>query len=659
MGRMNLPNIPKNWDRIRYEDEIMDNGMMKISISGKKGFLEQLPKQGIFQIHKTLHRLNIGTNKAEGFPIEKISVFKGGQFVKIEIRYPNAICLGLGDKTGKVNRRGEYHFWNLDDANHGVDSDPLYQSHPIAYLMAEKIALIIVDSPAYQYWKVTEIGIEVIVKDKNAVVYAGEFSSLADAYFGTIQCLGTFSLPPIWAIGYQQSRWSYEDEEKIRFLSEKFKELEIPCDVFYLDIAYMEGYRCFTVDKNRFPNLRKLSQEIPQKLVAIIDPGLKKDENYGVYREGLERNVFLKNRKGKVHFDRVWPGKCAFPDFLDEDVRKWWGKQYSVLLEQGIEGFWNDMNEPSTFSLRRTFPKDLNHFGGERHEDVHNLYGLMMAKGTHEGMVQLRPENRSFILSRSSYLGGQNFAWMWTGDNKSTWEFLQLSVRQMQSISVSGQPLCGADVGGFLGDPEPELILRWTQLGVFYPLFRNHTAYGTQDQEPWNFPEVFPHIREAIRLRYKLLPYIYTQMFFSSLGMGPLIRPMTWLEKHVDDEVLNRQFLFGENLLVSPVLEPTDSIRVELPSGEWYDFFTGEAFQGTIEINVDLATIPIFVKSGSSIPLAKKVGITAKETLNSGIEIRNFGANPKGYLYLDDGSSLSYRKGEFKLFQLPEMEEVD
>ncbi len=656
MRRMNLPRLPERWEEIDFTISAAGSGFTKISVSGKKGFLDGLSKERHPNRDELLHLLGHKRATTGEFQGDRVSIYKSGDFLKIEVEYPNTVCLGLGDKTGGVNRRGRFHFWNMDDANHGIFSDPLYQSHPIAYFISEGVGVVIVDSPAYQYWDISEYGAKIVVKDLDASVYVAEFFSLAEAYGNVAQFLGTFTLPPLWAIGYQQSRWSYWDEGKFRELSRRFQEEGIPCDVFYMDIDYMDGYRCFTVDRNRFPNLKALASEIDQKLVAIIDPGLKVDKSYRLYEEGMRQNFFMRDISGKVYTDRVWPGACHFPDFLDQGVREWWGDQYSSLLDMGIEGYWNDMNEPSTFSLRRTFPKNLVHIDGRRHGDVHNIYGLMMARGTYEGLRKLRPNDRPFVLTRSSYLGGQNFAWMWTGDNKSTWEFLKLSVRQMQSISISGQPLCGADVGGFSGNPDSELMVRWMQLGVFYPLFRNHTAYGTENQEPWEFPKVLQELRDAIRLRYKLLPYIYTQFFLSSLGLGPIIRPMTWIDKGVDERCMNRQFMFGEQMLVAPVLETTDNMEVILPNGIWHDFFTGEQFQGKITVEVDLSTIPLFVKSGSSIPLAKEVRQNAESTFATGIEIRNYGEDPKGLLYRDNGKDLTYRQGNFELYRLPQME---
>lgn len=657
MRGMNLPKIPNKWEEIEFLPKEDQSGFIQVSFTDQ-GFLDSLPKEHPVNREEIARLMGKERERSGKFPVERMILEEAGGFIRIRIRYPNRRALGLGDKTGSVNRRGSFHFWNLDDANHGVNSDPLYQSHPILYLIEEKVGVIIVDSPAYQFWNVDETGIEVIVKDRNFRMYLSEYESLPEAYRGVTSLLGTFTLPPAWALGYQQSRWSYLNQDRFLELARNFRENDIPCDVFYMDIDYMEGFRCFTLDKTRFPNLKSLADEIPQKLVAIIDPGIKVDDNYSIYREGLENGFFLKDKRGSNYIGRVWPGNCHFPDFSNEEVREWWGGLYRPLVEKGVSGFWNDMNEPSIFSLRRTFPKGLHHHGGIRHEEVHNAYGLLMSRATFESLRKLRPHERPFVLTRSSYLGGQNYAWMWTGDNKSTWEFLRLSVRQLQSISISGQPLCGADVGGFLGNPDPELMVRWTQLGVFYPLFRNHTAQGTKDQEPWNFPEFLPIIRETIRLRYKLLPYIYTQTFLSSLGFGPLIRPLSWLGERFEGSVLEKEFLFGENLLVAPVLEPVEQMEVILPAGYWFDFFTGERYRDSAIIDVDMTTIPIFVRSGSSIPIAKEVRANARETLATGVEVRNFGTDPKGVLYQDDGESMSYLNGDFKLLLLPSMEQL-
>ena len=352
---------------------------------------------------------------------------------------------------------------------------------------------------------------------------------------------GRTPMPPLWALGNQQSRWSYMSADELRAIAAGFREREIPCDVLHLDIDYMDGYRVFTWDRERFPDPAGLIAELGEqgfRVVTIADPGVKVDERYALYTEGRERGYFCLTRDGDEYRNAVWPGLCAFPDFTDPAVREWWGDQQHVLLDEGVAGVWCDMNEPALFVPQgATMPPDVVHLGGGRtrlHGEVHNAYGSLMAQAAREGLERLRPEARPFVISRAGYAGLQREAMHWTGDNSSWWEHLWMSMPQLQNLGLSGIAWAGVDIGGFFGDCTGELLARWTEFGVFQPFCRNHSAMGTVAQEPWAFGEPWETIcRDMLRLRMRLLPYLYTLFEECHRTGAPILRPL--LFEHPDD----------------------------------------------------------------------------------------------------------------------------
>ncbi len=429
----------------------------------------------------------------------------------------------------------------------------------------------------------------------------------------------------------------------------------------------MDGYRCFTWDAEKFPEPRKMISDLQKmgfQIISIIDPGIKVDENYAVYQKGIVQKCFLFDKNKKLYSANVWPGECVFPDFLDERVRDWWGELYKKLLEDGISGIWNDMNEPSTFSVRRTFPEKVMHSIDDRyesHQEVHNVYGMQMVRATFDGLRKLRPEKRPFILSRSGYSGIQKFSWTWTGDNEASWEHLRLSIPKCLGIGLSGHAGVGPDIGGFRGIPTPELFARWIQLGVFYPLFRTHTMQGTPDQEPWSFGEEVERIaRKYINLRYRLIPYIYTQFRESTINGSPLMRPLFFEfpddPNCYDSRWENTEFLFGSSLLIAPILRDGQREReLYLPKGHWFEFESMVKYDGgqVINISAPLDYIPIFVKSGSIISLRKEVKSNTVENTNVPFEFKVIGGRDSlGLLYIDDYLSTKYESGEFGLYQI-------
>lgn len=543
--------------------------------------------------------------------------FAGPHSIQRSVLRAEEKILGLGGRAAPLNLRpGSYRMWNRDPGGeYSPGDDPLYLTVP-TYLGVHREGSYLV------FYENTHAGqmdfgqqAQVRFEDGALRYYfiPGPPDHALERY---TQLTGRAPLPPRWALGFHQSRWGYQDEETIRQVAAGFAAHQLPISAIHLDLDYMEDKRVFTVSDQRFPTLSDLADELLSdnvQLVAIIDPGVQAQNHFPTYRDGKTSQVFCM-LEGKEMLAPVWPGWCAFPDFTDPEVRRWWGRLYPSLLEVGIGGFWHDMNEPAVFiaSGEPTLPGACEHHmegrGGD-HREAHNVYGLLMNQAGFEALRRLRPEQRPFLLSRSGWAGSQRYAWNWTGDNASNWESLAQSIPSVLGLGVSGFAYSGPDIGGFSGAPDAELFVRWFQLGAFMPFFRTHSAIGTPRREPWCFGEKpLSIIGDSLRLRYRLLPYLYTLAWQASLAGQPLIRPLGWADPgamslwEIED-----QFLLGEDLLVAPVLEPGAATRsLSLPSGGWYHFWDDVLHQGPGEIVLPspLERIPLLVRAGSLIPMA-------------------------------------------------------
>jgi len=494
---------------------------------------------------------------------------------------------------------------------------------------------------------------------------------------------GVPELPPLWALGFHQCRWSYFPEKRVKEVAQEFRDRSIPCDAIYLDIDYMDGYRCFTWNKDHFPRPKKLIEDLSEKgfqTVVMIDPGIRVDKDYHVYKEGMEQDFFCRRTNGELMQGPVWPPNCVWPDFTNPSVRKWWGGLYKELyLKQGVSGFWNDMNEPAVFQVHaKTFPSEVRHdYEGHptNHDKVHNIYGLQMSRATYDGLKQLKPEKRPFLLTRASYSGGQRFAAVWTGDNVASWEHLHIASTQCQRLSASGFSFVGSDIGGFFQYPNGELMVRWLQLGIFHPFYRVHSmgnnddgsaeadvtkvkkrdAVDRLDQEPWAFGGQFtPAARKAIELRYQLLPYIYT-VFWQHVQNGtPMIRQLAFYDQ-TDKNTYNREeeFLFGDHILIHPITEA--GIRkssIYLPKGKWFDYWNGTSYKGkqTIRYTASLDKMPIFIRAGSFIPHYPVMQYTNEQPIKKlKLQVYYSNENVSQELYEDAGDGYQYEKGMYKL----------
>jgi alpha-glucosidase len=474
---------------------------------------------------------------------------------------------------------------------------------------------------------------------------------------------GKPELPPLWVLGFHQSKWSYFPEGRVKEITNKFRELRIPCDAIYLDIDYMEGFRCFTWNHNYFPDPKRMVRELGEqgfKTVAIIDPGIKVDKDYWVYQQGMENDYFCKRGDGPYMRGKVWPGECNFPDYTNPEVREWWAGLYKELVaEIGVKGIWNDMNEPAVMEVpTKTFPLDVRHdYDGNpcSHRKAHNVYGTQMARATYEGVKKFAYPKRPFVITRAAYAGAQRYTSTWTGDNVATWEHLWIANVQVQRMCMSGMSFIGSDIGGFAEQPNGELFARWIQLGVFHPFCRVHSSGDHGDQEPWSFDnEVTDIVRKFVEIRYQLLPYIYTMYWKYTKEGTPMIQSLVYFDQE-DSQTHFRtdEFVFGEQILVCPVQEPNaQGRRMYIPRGKWYNFWTEELVVGGKEkwVVADLDKIPLFIKEGAIIPkypVQQYVGELEIKELILDVYFK-FGVE-NSTVYEDGEDGYDYKKGRYSL----------
>lgn len=569
---------------------------------------------------------------------------------------------GLGDKPGCLNRRGYvYVNWNTDNPAPHVDSfKSLYKSIPFFMVLGENYCYGIFADNTYK--TTFDFGFEsseyyIVSHEKGFLDYyffPGEKpSDVVKKYTGLT---GTTPLFQRWIYGSHQSRWGYCSQDEILGIAEAFEKNEIPCDVIHMDIDYMDGYRVFTFDKERFPDTKALSETLADKgikLISIIDPGVKKDEAYFMYREGMEMDAFAHDAQGAVYENAVWPGTSVFPDFSREDVRKWWGEKTKILLDHGIRGIWNDMNEPASF--RGPLPDDVK-FAAGAHDEIHNIYGHLMAKATYEGLLEQDNGRRPFVLTRAAYAGSQKYCGGWTGDNHSIWSHLTLSLEQICNLSLCGMAMCGSDIGGFGSDVTPELLVRFYQAAVFAPFFRNHSAVGTRRQEPWLFDEkTRDAVRKTVRLRYRFIPYIYDLARECERTGEPIVRPLVYEYPH-DKMVRNicDEYLLGKFVLVAPVTVPGKFAReVYLPEGEWYDYETNEKYTGGKYILADapLDKVPVFIRAGAILPVAEGNIQSTEDITSENTRILTYPGQGTFIHYEDDNETLAYREGSYNAME--------
>lgn len=511
--------------------------------------------------------------------------------------------LGLGQAVGPQNRRGRiFENWCNDEPHHTPEVKSLYGAHPYLIIEGENPLLVWIDFPGHIRFDVghgVRNRLEIQISGVDFDLWIFEGAPLKQLVREFRRVIGKPYMPPKWGLGYQQCRWSYVDHHQVREVAQQFETHNLPLDAVYLDIDYMDRYKDFTVDGDAFPQMEELVKEMKGKglrLVPIIDAGVKIESGYPVYEEGVQKGFFCTDKEEKPFVAAVWPGKVHFPDFLNPEARQWFGNWYRVLLDQGFEGFWNDMNEPAIFyteegletalelaaqcrgqnldihgffNLQHTFESINNRkadyqsmfhqVGDQRisHDPVHNLYGMNMTRAAAEGFAESCPSKRILMFSRASAIGAHRWGGIWTGDNHAWWEHLLLNVRMMPAVNFCGYLYSGADTGGFAGDTSPELLIRWFQFSLFTPLFRNHAAMGTRRQEPYAYDgETVGIIRNMLRLRYALIPWLYSELLRVADANDPLFRPLLWEYQDLRSREIDDQLLLGDSLMLAPVVQP-------------------------------------------------------------------------------------------------------
>lgn len=601
------------------------------------------------------------------------------------------IVYGLGEQIRGINKRGwQYVSWNYDNPNHHEDTRSLYGSHNFIIVCGKVTFGAFFDYPGKMefdigYTRRDTMQIKAAKNDLTVYIITGENEKDIVKQFRGI--IGRSYIPPLWAFGYGQSRWGYKNEADIREVAAKYKAAGIPLDSIYLDIDYMERYKDFTVDEERFPDLKGLAADMQAEgihLVPIIDAGVKIEDGYSVYEEGVEKNYFCKNAEGGDFVGAVWPGRVHFPDFLQPEARDWFGKKYAVLTEQGIDGFWNDMNEPAIFytedRLADTcaeiekltagnmgideyfaftgmvaglngnigdYDKFYHNVNGQmvKHSEVHNLYGMNMTRSANEALREICPDKRTLFFSRSSYVGAHRYGGIWQGDNKSWWSHILQSMQQLPALNMAGFLFTGSDTGGFGCDTTEDLMLRWLQYSLFTPLFRNHSADGTREQELYRFSNA-DAAGNMIRIRYSLVPYLYSEFLKAALQDEMMFRPFAFdFADDADAKQVDDQLLLGNELMIAPIYKqnakgryvylPEEMMLVRMRSDE--DYETEILPKGHHYIPAELNELVFFIRNQKAIPFAKAAKNTAETDWNT---VRLLGYSGCSYeMYADNGTS--------------------
>ena len=588
--------------------------------------------------------------------------------ISFELRLSDLdIVLGLGEMLGGLNRRGKkYRCYATDDSHHTPEKESLYSSHPFVMIVGAKTTTgIFVDFPGEIIFDIGQSKhdlLKIEISSASADIYWIEGRRPRAVVAEFLSLVGKPWAPPRWAFGYQQSRWSYPTADKIREIVDSFAKYDLPLDTISMDIDYMDNFKVFTISAANFPHFSSFVAEMRErgiKLIPILDPGVKIESGYSIYEEGIEQGHFCQDSAGRPFPVAVWPGLTHLPDFFNESVRNWWGKKVAELVRMGVAGFWTDMNEPAIFFSKQGVERGLNlvenfskkyfhnnnysfddyfaarsalssasnasedfksfyHVTGQgivNHHEVHNLFGSQMVAAIASGFAQATPDRRHYILSRSSYIGMHRQAALWTGDNASWWEHLALNLKMLMSLNMCGFFFVGADIGGFNANASPELFVRWMQLAIISPLFRNHSSIGTRNQEPWEFGDkILKIVRQILKLRYALIPYLYSEYMKARENSIPFLRPLIFdYERDTIAQRVEDQVLIGESLMMAPVISANATGRfVYLPQHRWLRWH-GEKkkcqvlLPGTHYLPASLKETLFFIKENSCIALTSSL----------------------------------------------------
>jgi alpha-glucosidase len=571
---------------------------------------------------------------------------------------PGTSLYGTGENTGTLIRNGKnVTLWNTDNVQYkAYHGDRLYQSHPwvLGVNMDGTAFGIIADNTWKQQIDLSD-SIRFISEGPAFRVIVIKRNSPQEVVKELANLVGKMEMPPLWALGYQQCRWSYIPDTRIKSVADTFRLKKIPCDVIWMDIDYMDSFRIFTFDKVKMPNPKAVNNYLHQKgfhSIWMIDPGVKAEKGYSVYDSGSKGDSWVQNSDHKEFNGKVWPGECAFPDFTRPETRTWWSSLYTDFMATGVDGVWNDMNEPAVFDgPNKTMPEDNWHRGGGdlppgTHLQYHNVFGMLMVKATREGILQANPDKRPFVLSRSGYLGSNRYAATWTGDNSATVDNMKLSIPMSLNLGLSGQAFSGPDIGGFTMNTSADLFGQWISMGVFFPFVRGHACQGTNNKEPWAFGQDIENVsRTAINRRYRLLPYYYTLFHEAALTGMPVMRPVFFADPQ--DSTLRKEeqtFLVGNDLLIVPKW----AVNPVQPKGIWRIISIAGENSITDKYQADVR-----IKEGAIIPLGKMIQNTTQYSLDSITLIVSLDKNGKafGTLYEDAGEGFSYKKGDYRNYE--------
>lgn len=624
--------------------------------------------------------------------IKYFTVAEGEYIVLDTTLLQDDVVYGLGETVRGINKRGwKYVSFCADDPVHTEGKESLYGAHNFIIVSnSNKKYGVFIDCPAKVVFDIGYTHLDkltITAECSDVAVYIIECETELEIVKELRELTGKSYIAPLWAFGYQQSRWSYMNADAVRNVAKGYRDNNMPIDAIYLDIDYMEDYKDFTINNERFPEFKEFVAEMKEqniRLVPIIDAGVKIQDGYDVYEEGVKNNYFCKNAEGEDFISAVWPGLTHFPDFFKADASKWFGNKYKVLTDMGIEGFWNDMNEPAIFYTKKKLDEawekineyktknlDINSFfefrdtfsnlldytefyhniNGKqvRHDKVHNLYGFYMTRSASEAFDEILPDKRTLMYSRSSCIGMHRYGGIWTGDNQSWWSQLELSIKQMPSLNMCGFMYIGSDIGGFGSNATEDLVLRWTGFGVFTPLMRNHAALGTREQECYQFDNT-DMFRNVLQVRYRLIPYLYSEYMKSCLNNGMMFRPLAF--DYTNDSFAPRvedQLMVGDSIMIAPVYQQNAKGRyVYLPEDMLFVKLSGDKVickeempKGHHYIDVAMDEVPLFVKKGAVLPLCQSA-LSTEELDRNNLQLIAYGDIAYYNMYTDDGITKQY-----------------
>lgn len=666
--RVRATKTKPNYDSSWAIDNLTPNGALRLETNNSESLKLTTDSLNI-HISKNPFRISVYNSKGEELCSDEATLgisWYGNNVSCYKKIHTDEKFIGLGEKTGDINRREHaFYNWNADTPAYGVDTDPLYSTLPFFIGIHDKVCYgIFFDNTYKSYFNFGGGANQELFYfgaddgDMNYYIFGG--STVPEIIKDYTALTGRTPMPPLWSLGFQQSRWGYDNPEQLLSIAKTFRDKKMPTDVMVCDINYMDHYKVFTWS-NKFPDVKGMMDKMKSMqfdMVTIIDPGIKVEKGYKAYEEGLAKNYFATYPGGKPYIGHVWPGPCHFPDFTKEAARKWWGNNFKQShVDNGIRGFWNDMNEPSAWG--KEIPT-LIEFGEGKDKQtlngVKNAYGLLMARSTYEGTKRLMNGQRPFVLTRASYSGVQKYSAQWTGDNVSSDEHILLGIRLINSMGVTGVPYVGMDIGGFMGNPTPDMFVRWMSVSEFTPLFRNHTHIDYNSREPWLFGDAnTDKIRKVLEERYQLMPYLYST-FYQAHNDGMPVNRMLPIDYTYDnnayDTRFQNQFLFGKNMLVCPVVSTTNVTSAYLPgTGKWYRFRSEDkVYEGGKIYNVDapLTDLPVFIKAGAIIPMQCTVQSTKEK--GDGILYLHIwkGSDNSSFVYYeDDGETYQYEQNQF------------